>query len=317
MSKIAFLFSGQGAQVPGMMQDIAEASPAAANIFHIADEALGRGISELTFRGTQEELNLTHNTQPCMLAAELAALAALTERGFFPDAVAGFSLGEYAALVAAGMLSAEDALRVIQIRADAMQEAVPVGKGAMAAVMKQDADTVKALCDAADGYVIPVNYNCPGQIVISGETAGVDSFIALAKERKIRTVKLPVSAPFHCALMAPASEKLAEAFKTVRFTKPTLPCYSNVDALPYREDVDIAAQLCMQAKSPVLWEQTLRNMKKDGVNVFVEIGPGNTLSKFVAKTLEDAYVVNIDSMESVVAYTEGQQNESFCDGVRH
>ena len=313
MSKIAFLFSGQGAQVPGMMKDIVDESSAAKIVFDTADKVLGRSISELTFNGSQEDLNLTHNTQPCMLTAEIAAFKALIEKGIKPDVVAGFSLGEYAALVAAGVLATEDALRIIQIRADAMQEAVPVGKGAMAAVTKQDAETVKALCDEVDGYVIPVNYNCPGQITVSGENDAVDKLIELAKSRKIRTVKLPVSAPFHCALMAPASEKLAEAFKAISFSKPTLPCYSNVDATPYAMDADIADQLCTQAKSPVLWEQTLRNMADDGVDVFVEVGPGTTLSKFVSKTLGDVKIFSVNSLDGLNClndYLTGGRNDS-------
>ncbi len=305
MSKIAFLFSGQGAQVPGMMKDIVDESNAAKEVFDTADKALGRSISELTFNGAQEELNLTHNTQPCMLTAEIAAFKALIEKGIKPDVVAGFSLGEYAALVAAGVLSTEDALKIIQIRADAMQEAVPVGKGAMAAVTKQDAETVNALCDEVDGYVIPVNYNCPGQIVVSGENDAVDKLIEIAKGRKIRTVKLAVSAPFHCALMAPASEKLAEAFKTITVNKPALPCYSNVDAKPYAEDADVAEQLCTQVKSPVLWEQTLRNMADDGVDIFVEVGPGTTLRKFVSKTLGEVKIFSVNSLEGLNTCIEG------------
>ena len=188
---------------------------------------------------------------------------------------------------------------MIQIRADAMQEAVPVGQGAMAAVTKQDAETVKALCEEVDGYVIPVNYNCPGQIVVSGENDAVDQLIAIAKSRKIRTVKLAVSAPFHCAMMAPASERLAKAFQTISFNKASIPCYSNVDALPYAEDVDVSAQLCVQAQSPVLWEQTLRNMAADGVDVFVEVGPGTTLSKFVTKTLGEVKVYSVNSLDGL------------------
>ncbi len=305
MSKIAFLFSGQGAQMPGMMKDIVDESAVAKDVFDTADRVLGRSISYLTFWGTQEELNLTHNTQPCMLAAELAAYEALIESGVKPDVVAGFSLGEYAALVAAGVLTTEDALKIIQIRADAMQEAVPVGKGAMAAVTKQDVETVKALCDEVDGYVIPVNFNCPGQIVVSGENDAVDKLIEIAKSRKIRTVKLAVSAPFHCALMSPASEKLAEAFKTISFNKPTLPCYSNVDAKPYAADKDVAKQLCIQAQSPVLWEQTIRNMAEDGVDVFVEVGPGTTLSKFVSKTLCEVKIFSVNSLEGLKVCIEG------------
>ena len=306
MAKIVFLFSGQGAQVPGMMKDITESSEKAKAVFDLADEVLGRDISGLTFEGTQEDLNLTHNTQPCMIAAELAACAALTENGIRPDAVAGFSLGEYSALVAAGVLSREDALKVIQIRADAMQDAVPVGQGAMAAVTKQDAETVQALCDEVEGYVIPVNYNCPGQIVVSGENDAVDRLIELAKSRKIRTVKLAVSAPFHCAMMNPASEKLAEAFRSISFGKSEIPCYSNVDAKPYGENTDVAAQLCLQARSPVLWEQTLRNLAADGFDTFVEVGPGTTLSKFVAKTLgEDVKNYSVNSLESLQQCREG------------
>ena len=306
MAKIVFLFSGQGAQAPGMMKDIVESSEKAKAVFDQADAVLGRDITGLTFEGTQEELNLTHNTQPCMIAAELAAYAALAENGIRPDAVAGFSLGEYSALVAAGVLSREDALRVIQIRADAMQDAVPVGQGAMAAVTKQDAETVQALCDEVEGYVIPVNYNCPGQIVVSGENDAVDRLIELAKSRKIRTVKLAVSAPFHCAMMNPASEKLAEAFRTISFGKPEIPCYSNVDAKPYGENTDAAAQLCLQAKSPVLWEQTLRNLAADGFDTFVEVGPGTTLSKFVAKTLgEEVKIYSVNSLEGLQQCREG------------
>ncbi len=300
MSKIAFLFSGQGAQEPGMMKDIAEESAAAKTVFDKADRILERNISDLTFNGTRDELELTHNTQPCMLTAELAAFEALTEMGIKPDVTAGFSLGEYAALVAAGILSEEDAIKIIQIRADAMQEAVPVGQGAMAAVTKQDPDTVKALCDEADGYVIPVNFNCPGQIVVSGENEAVDNFIAIAKSRKIRTIKLAVSAPFHCEMMKPAAEKLALEFRNVSFKKPKIPCYSNVDAQPYKEDTDAAAQLCIQAKSPVLWEQTIRNMAADGVDTFIEIGPGTTLSKFVEKTLGvEINIYSINSLETL------------------
>ncbi len=308
MSKIAFLFSGQGAQVPGMMKDIAEASDKARAVFSTADEVLGRSISDLTFHGEQEELNLTHNTQPCMIAAELAAYEALLEKGLKPDVVAGFSVGEYAALAAVGVLSYEDALKVIQIRADAMQEAVPVGQGAMAAVMKQDAETVKALCEEAEGYVIPVNFNCPGQIVVSGENDAVDKLIEIAKGKGIRSVKLAVSAPFHCAMMGPAAEKLAEAFKTISFGRPAIPCYSNVDAIPYKEDADVAAQLCRQAESPVLWEQTLRNMAADGVDTYVEVGPGTTLSKFVSKTLGEVNIYSINSLEALNTFKEDMPN---------
>ena len=298
--KTAFLFSGQGAQIVGMMRDIAENSPAAKEVFKLADSLLGRSISSLCFDGPQDALNLTHNTQPCLLAAELAAYAALEEKGIKPDAAAGFSLGEYAALVAAGVINIEDAFRIIQIRADAMQDACPVGKGSMAAITKQDAETVQNLCAEAEGYVVPVNFNCPGQIVISGEADAVDQVCTIAKSRKIRAVKLPVSVPSHCALMSPAADKLAETFKTIAFHAPALPCYSDVDALPYTKETDVAEQLCRQVQSPVLWEKLLRNLYADGVRNFVEIGPGSTLSKFVSKTLivDDVCILNIADQEN-------------------
>ena len=292
----AFLFSGQGDQTVGMMKDIYENSLAAKKVFDKADSILGRSISSLCFEGPQECLNLTHNTQPCMLAAELAAFAALEERGIRPDAFAGFSLGEYAALTATGAISVEDAFRVIQIRADVMQDACPVGKGGMAAILKQDAASVQALCDEAAGIVVPANYNCPGQIVISGEAGAVEQVCKLAKSRKIRAVKLPVSVPSHCALMAPAAGRLAEAFQDIPFQTPVVPCYSDVDALPYNSDTDIAAQLCKQVQSPVLWEQVLRNMVRDGIDTFVEIGPGTTLSNFVRKTFPDDKTIRVFSV---------------------
>ncbi len=299
MPKTAFLFSGQGAQTTGMMKDLYLACPAARNVFETADRCLGRGISFLCFEGAQEELNLTHNTQPCVLAAELAAYAAVTEKGARADAVAGFSLGEYGALVAAQAIDLEDAFKIIQIRADAMQEAVPVGKGGMAAILKLSKDEVEALCKEAGGYVIPVNFNCPGQIVVSGEMEAVDRLVALASGRKLRVMKLPVSAPFHCSMMEPAARKLEEAFRSVTFRTPAIPCYSNVDARPYKDARCIADQLCVQAKSPVLWEQTIRQLHADGVTTFIELGPGNTLSKFVKKTLEDVRIFNVNSVETL------------------
>lgn len=299
MHKIAFLFSGQGAQAIGMMKDLYQTSPAARNVFETANCVLGRSISNLCFEGTQEELNLTHNTQPCVLAAELAAYVAITEKGVMVDAVAGFSLGEYGALVAANAIGMDAAFKVIQIRADAMQEAVPVGKGGMAAVMKLTKEEVEALCKEAGGYVIPVNFNCPGQIVVSGEMEAVDRLVALATSKKLRVMKLPVSAPFHCAMMEPAARKLEDAFNGVAFKTPDIPCYSNVDARPYKDGSCIAEQLCVQAKSPVLWEQTIRQLHDDDVSTFIELGPGNTLSKFVKKTLGDVRIFNVNSVETL------------------
>ena len=214
VGKTAFLFSGQGAQAPGMMKQYYDSVPTSRRVFDAADEALGRSISELCFEGSQEDLDLTHNTQPCVLAADLAAYEAARAAGLEPDGFAGFSLGEYAALVAAGCLKLEDAFPLVQLRADAMQEAVPVGEGAMAAVMKLPADDVESLCAEVDGYVVCANYNSPAQTVVSGEAGAVDALVKLCKERKVRAMKLPVSAPFHCKLMEPAADDVAAAMET-------------------------------------------------------------------------------------------------------
>lgn len=300
MKKIAFLFSGQGAQKPGMMRNVYESSEEARRVFRTADHMLGRSITDICFTGIPEELNLTHNTQPCMLAAELAAFAALTAHGVFPDVVAGFSLGEYAALTAAGVFEIADAFRIIQARADAMQAAVPEGKGAMAAVMKQDAETVNDLCNQIGGFVVPANYNCPGQIVVSGEAAAVDKLLALARTRKICAIKLPVSVPSHCDLMRPATLRLESELRMASLHTPKIPCYANIDARPYTDDTDVVEQLCRQIISPVLWEETLRNLYAANARIFVEVGPGSTLTSFVKKTLpDDAIALNIELFSTI------------------
>lgn len=302
---IAFLFSGQGAQYPGMMKDIAGEYAEARKVFDIADKSLGRGISELCFDGTQEELNLTHNTQPCVLASDLAAYKAITAEGIRPDALAGFSLGEYAALAAAGVIDLEQVFPLIQKRADFMQEAVPVGKGAMAAVMKLPAEEVIALCNEVEGYVIPANYNCPGQIVVSGEAEAVDRLCDLAKERKIKAIKLAVSAPFHCEMMKPAAENLKEPLNGICFSAPAVPVYMNVDARPENDPEEIRKKLVLQAMSPVRWEETLRNMAEAGVDTFVELGPGKTLMSFVKKTFSEGIrFFNVTDLETLKATME-------------
>ncbi len=304
---IAFLFSGQGAQAGGMGKSLYDGSPAARAVFQTADQVLGRGISELCFSGTQDELNQTRNTQPCMLAADLAAHAAMLEKGVRPAAVAGFSLGEYAALAAAEVITLEDAFRIIQLRADAMQKAVPLGEGAMAAVMKIPPCEVAALCDEAGGYIVPANFNSPEQTVVSGETAAVDRLLALARERKIRAVKLPVSAPFHCDLMKPARDALAKAFQNVHFSDAILPVYMNIDGKAHRKAEDLRCCVLQQTISPVRWTETIQGMAEDGIGGFIELGVGHTLQGFVKKTAPgkgSACVYDMATLEAAVKQCE-------------
>ena len=292
--KIAFMFSGQGAQFPGMMKELYEAESAARAVFDAADAALGRGIAALCFEGSQDELNLTHNTQPCVLAADLAAAAALRAHGVEPAGAAGFSLGEYAALAFAGAIPMANVFPMIQYRADSMQDAVAPGAGAMAAMLGGSPEQVEAVCAAVtSGYVVAANYNCPTQTVISGEAAAVDEAIALARAQRVRGVKLPVSAPFHCALMEPAANRLAALFAEKTFAAPSLPVYMNVDGAPSTDAAAIPALLVRQAMSPVRWTRTLLNMRADGFDTFIECGPGKTLSGLAAKTLEGATILRV------------------------
>lgn len=298
--KIAFMFSGQGAQFPGMMRDLCEAENAAKAVFDAADAALGRGISSLCFEGTQDELNLTHNTQPCVLAADLAAAMALRAHGVEPEGAAGFSLGEYAALAYAGAVGMKDVFEIIQHRADAMQDAVAPGKGAMAAMMGGSPEKIEEICAAVtDGYVVAANYNSPAQTVISGESAAVDQAIALAREQRVKGKKLAVSAPFHCALMEPAAKRLEALFATRQFEAPSIPVYMNVDAKANTDAAAIPGMLVRQAMSPVRWMQTLLNMQADGFDTFIECGPGKTLAGLASRTLKDMTILRVGDAETL------------------
>lgn len=306
--KIGFLFSGQGAQYPGMMKDIYDVEPAAKALFDKADKVLGREISKICFDGTQEELNLTHNTQPCMLVSDLAAAMVLKSYGIQASAAAGFSLGEYAALAYTGAISIEDVFPIVQIRADAMQEAVAPDSGAMAAFVGATSEQVEEICSkVTKGYVVAANYNSPVQTVVSGSAEGVDEACKLAEITGFRCVKLAVSAPFHCALMESAAKRLESEFKSISFNKPDIPVYMNVDGKPIYDCGVIPGLLVKQAMSPVRWVQTLENMKSDGIDTFIECGAGKTLSGFVKKTLKDVKILRVENVKTLQSTLEDLQ----------
>ncbi len=286
--KRAWLFPGQGTQHVGMGNSLYSASKGAREVFERADAALGWKLSSLIFDGPETELTLTKNTQPAVVTASIAALAALREAHTElpePDFVAGHSLGEYSALVAAGALTLEDAVRVVHRRGQAMQDAVPAGKGAMAAIMGAAAADVEALCrDAAEGAVVsPANFNAPGQIVIAGDAAAVGRAQALAKERKMKAIVLKVSAPFHCALMAPAAEAVRRALHDVPLSDPKMPVVSNVTGTPVHKASEIVDLLVRQMDGAVLWQQSVELMAENGVTQALEIGPGAVLAGLVKR----------------------------------
>ncbi len=304
---LAFVFPGQGSQQAGMGQALAEAFPESRAVFQEADRTLGFALSRLCFDGPDAELQLTANTQPAILATSVAAMRPLVARGVRPSWLAGHSLGEYSALVAAGALGLADALVAVRRRGQYMQEAVPVGTGAMAAVLALDLPAVEQACrEAAQGEVVgPANVNSPGQVVIAGHAAAVER----AGERcraagAKRVVRLPVSAPFHCALMRPAQDRLEVDLRAVAFRDPEVPLVNNVEARVARGAAECRDGLVRQVSAPVLWQQSVERMAELGVTTFVELGPGTVLSGLVRKTARGARVLNVDSPESLGATLE-------------
>jgi [acyl-carrier-protein] S-malonyltransferase len=279
-SKLAFLFPGQGSQVVGMGKDLAEKHPIARQTFEEADEVLGYKLSQLCFEGPDDQLRLTEITQPAILTTSVAAWRVLNEKGLNPGFVAGHSLGEYSAHVAAGTLSFADAVRTVRHRGKYMQEAVPVGVGTMAAILGMEFEKVVAVCsDAAHGQVCePANINSPEQVVISGHTEAVERATKLADERGAKRAKvLPVSAPFHCSLMKPAQDRLSTDLLAVTFNKTAAGVVCNVDAA-LLEDADRSRDaLIRQVTASVKWEQSMRVLVAQGVQTFVEVGPGKVL----------------------------------------
>ncbi len=280
MGKVAFVFPGQGSQKVGMGREAFDASDVARSVFEEADEALGESLSRLCFEGPEEALQLTANTQPAVLTASIAILRAF-EAPF--DVVAGHSLGEYSAHVAAGTLDLGDAVRLVRKRGQYMQEAVPYGEGAMAAILKADRTLVERICAEVPGLVEPVNYNTPQQIVIAGETSAVNEAATELEEAGARASALPVSAPFHSSLMEPAEARLRDDIERIGFSDPHVPVYVNVDAKPIADAAAAKDALIRQVSRPVLWEQSVRRMIDDGVSLFVEVGPGRILSGLLAR----------------------------------
>ncbi len=301
---IAFVFPGQGSQKVGMGQALADAFPLCRDTFDEADAALGVPLSRLCFEGPEDQLMLTENTQPAILAVSVAAYRLVRSMGLTPAFVAGHSLGEYSANVAAGTMSYADALRTVRARGRYMQEAVPVGTGAMAAILGLDAETVARACaEAQQGDVVsPANLNGPGQVVIAGSRDAVARAGERAKALGAkRVVPLPVSAPFHCALMKPAGERLAPQLRALHVQDPHPPIVANVDALPKYTAASAIDALVAQVSSPVRWEDVVRRLASEGVTTYVEVGPGTVLSALVRKIQREATVVNVGSPDDLEA----------------
>ena len=295
--RIAFLFPGQGSQYPGMGRELAEEFPRARQAFEAADRALGIPLSKLCFEGPAEELQLTRNAQPAILAMSLAAAEVLSEKGIHADFVAGHSLGEYSALVAAGSIPIEEAVCLVRKRGQYMQEAVPVGQGAMAALLGVEAAAAEDVCrEAAQGEVVsPANFNSPGQIVISGHKGAVERAVALARARGAkRAIMLNVSAPFHCALMKPAQDRLAKDLDGAAIFDTKIPLANNVDAELVRSADRVREGLKRQVTAPVRWEQAMRVLRSENVDCFIEVGPGKVLSGLLQQIDPQAECLRIE-----------------------
>ena len=304
----AFVFPGQGSQYAGMGKDVFEAYPAARKVFHDIDEALGFEISKLCFEGPEDQLKLTENTQPAILAVSSAIHAVLEELGAARrDIVAGHSLGEYSAIVSVGGLTPAEAAKIVRARGRFMQEAVPVGTGGMAALIGPSVDDARAICEeAAQGEVVSVaNINAPGQIVIAGTKSAIERSIDVAKKRGVRrAVPLPVSAPFHCALMEPAAERLRPILDEANFKDLWVALVSNVDASPIGTATAVRNALLRQVASPVRWVESVQKMISMGVKRFVEVGPGNVLTGLIKRIDSSVELVNVSDVSSIEAFVK-------------
>jgi len=299
--KVAFLFPGQGSQYSGMGRELAEKFPCARRAFEAADQALGFSLSKLCFEGSTEDLQLTANAQPAILATSVAVAEVLREKGIRADFVAGHSLGEYSALVAAGSLSIQEAVRLVRKRGQYMQEAVPVGQGTMAALLGLEATAVEEVChEAAQGEVVSAaNFNSPAQVVIAGHTGAVTRAVALARARGAKAVMLNVSAPFHCALMKPAGERLAKDLDLVEIRDAQIPLANNADAELVRSAAQVRAGLKRQVTAPVRWEQAMRVLRGENVEWFIEVGPGKVLSGLLRQIDRQAQCLRVEDVATL------------------
>ena len=303
---LAFIFPGQGSQQVGMGAELAQNYPIADATFEEADAALGRGLKQLCFEGPEADLKETENTQLAILTCSVAALRVLQAHNITPNAVAGHSLGEYSALVAAEVLDFSDALRLVHARASFMAEAGKTQQGTMAAILGMEIEQLQTLCEAADGIVNIANYNCPGQLVISGEVDAVDYVVSLAKaeigERRCRP--LPVSGAFHSPLMAPAQQKFKSVLNSVPLHPPQTDIVMNVTGKSATDADNIRELLSQQITQPVQWENTLHTIKNTGITHFVEVGPGKVLSGLVKRTLSESNAMNVEDLKTLFLVTD-------------
>lgn len=302
MSKIAFIFPGQGSQYPGMGQEIAKKYPEAMEIFKKADEKLGYSLSDLCFNGPEDKLKITYHTQPALLTTSIAISEAFSKSGIKADFVAGHSLGEYSALVYAEAISFSDAVWLVEKRGQYMADAVPPGQGSMAAILGLPEENIESLCKEASkvALVEPANYNCPGQLVVSGKTEGIKEAIRIAKDFGAkRALELAVSGPFHSSLLEEASHRLLSSMDQVTFDDPKVKVVANVSAKEVTNKEEIKNALFNQVNNSVKWEQSVRYMIDQGVNTFIELGSSKVLSGLVKKISKEVKVYNVEDLESM------------------
>jgi len=299
--KLCFVFPGQGSQYVGMGKEICEGFSEAKGVFEEASNALGYDVAQMAFNGPAGELNKTFRTQPCILTVSTAIHKVLVMKGIIPSVVAGHSLGEYSAIVAAGVLPFRDAVKLTEKRGQFMQEAVPEGKGLMAAILGLQRSRVDEIClSLQSGYASPANYNCPGQIVIAGEKEAVEEAIKLAKEAGAkRAMPLAVSVPSHCTLMADASKRLGTLLEEIEFRNPVVPIVNNADAMFLNNVESIKGSLVRQLSSPLLWEDSIRVIADSGVDTFVEVGPGKVLSGLIRRIEGTPKTFNVEDIKSL------------------